>query len=78
MEEYELLGPQSAAGIYELLRRFGDMRNRVHIENYYGNLERDESKVFTDARLATLESLLSSLWERMTMVYPRPWGDSST
>lgn len=72
LEKYGLFGSKDE-GMYERLRHFGDMRNRVHIENYHQNLESLESDVFTDKRLADLEGLLSQLWSKMTSDYVRPW-----
>ena len=71
-KKYELFGPKDDE-IYEHLTKFGQMRNRVHIENYYENFEEDEGKVFTDIRLETLETILFQLWEKMVSDYKRPW-----
>ncbi len=50
------------------------MRNRVHILNYHGKLERKEKDVFKTRRLEQLEILLVQLFNFMTAVYPRPWS----
>ena len=72
-EKHELFGTKGSE-IYGLLRLFGDMRNRVHIENYYKVLETDESSVFSSSRLASLEKVLELLWAKMISDYKRPWN----
>ena len=72
-EKYELFGSLEE-GMYRKLRHFGDMRNRVHIENYHQNLESRENRVFTSRRLAELEDVLATLWDKMKSDYKRPWG----
>lgn len=76
LEKYELFGKKNDT-MYELLGKFGDMRNRVHIENYHQNLEKDEYKVFTSHRLNELENVLCSLWNKMISDYKRPWKDTA-
>ncbi len=71
-KKHHLLGPDTDP-IYSLLEQFGEMRNRVHIDNYFRNLEQEESIVFTDARLASLEDVLSTLWRKFTTDFRRPW-----
>ena len=71
-QEYEIFGEKDD-DIYRFLNDFGFMRNRVHIENYYENHERDEKDVFTNVRLARLESILYQLWNKMITDYTRPW-----
>ena len=73
LQKYELFGEKEHI-IYSQLQKFGEMRNRVHIENYFNNFEDDEYKVFTSQRLTTLEEILSNLWEKMLIDYKRPWG----
>jgi len=71
-QNYELFGSKEDS-FYSLLDEFGVMRNRVHIENYYQNLERDEAMVFTNSRLENLEKILYQLWNKMVSDYTRPW-----
>jgi len=71
-EKYELFGPKGDE-IYTQLNKFADMRNRVHIENYHGNLEEREQHVFTDERVKELEVVLETLWKKMVTEYKRPW-----
>lgn len=47
-EEFSILGPSIKT--YKNLQKIGHFRNRVHINNYFGNFERDESKVFSEKR----------------------------
>ena len=72
LKKHEIFGDQNDE-IYDRLSHFADMRNRIHIENYYGNLEGREQRVFTPARLAELEKTLDALWKKMTTDYKRPW-----
>ncbi len=72
LEKHELFGMKGTE-IYGLLRLFGDMRNRVHIENY-NMLAADESNVFSSPRLASLEKVLELLWAKMISDYKRPWN----
>jgi hypothetical protein len=73
LEKHELFGKKGSE-IYRLLGFFGDMRNRVHIENYHGVLESDESLVFSSPRLASLEQVLELFWNKMVSDYKRPWN----
>ena len=75
LRKYEILGTEND-DIYGHLSNFADMRNRVHIENYHGNLEDREYKVFTSQRLNALEEVLSGLWVKMTTDFKRPWEGS--
>lgn len=72
MSKYELFGNKNDI-IYDSLKEFGNMRNRVHIENYYNNLEDREEKVFTSARVEKLEEILFELWKMMINKHQRPW-----
>lgn len=73
LKKYELFG-QKKDIIYDQLEKYGNMRNRVHIENYYNNLEGKESDVFTSQRLIDLENVLTTLWQKMIADYKRPWN----
>lgn len=72
LKKHELFGAKQD-DIYEQLSQFGDMRNRVHIENYHQNFEEREYRVFTSQRLTDLEGILSNLWKKMTTDFKRPW-----
>jgi len=72
LKRYEILGSKKDK-IYDLLTDFGTMRNRVHIENYYQNLEDRENRVFISSRLIDLENILFELWEKMITDFMRPW-----
>jgi len=72
LRKYELFG-EKGDEIYVLLNIFSDMRNRVHIENYYDLLEEDEINVFTPSRLSEIERVLYLLWNKMVSDYQRPW-----
>lgn len=73
LKRYELFGEKKDI-IYEELEKYGDMRNRVHIENYYNKLEVDEIDVFTSQRLSDIENVLIVLWKKMITEYKRPWN----
>ncbi len=73
LKKYELFGEKNDA-IYEELEKYGDMRNRVHIENYNNKLEIDEIDVFTSKRLSDIENMLTTLWQKMITDYKRPWN----
>ena len=75
-ERFELFGPKGI-DFYSKLREFGELRNRVHIENYHGNFEQKEAKVFTSLRLKALEAIFAELWQVMVKDYKRPWAESS-
>jgi hypothetical protein len=76
LKKYELLAERNDE-IYEQLMTFGDIRNRVHIENYHQKLEDRENEVFTSQRLTALEELLANLWNKMKEDYKRPWQPAS-
>ena len=71
-KKYKLFGDKSDP-IYKHLFEFADMRNRVHIENYYRNLDDREPYVFTESSLELLESTLMELWTKLSTDYKRPW-----
>ena len=75
-ERHELFGNKGSS-FYHKLRDFGDLRNRVHIENYHGKFDRKENKVFTSQRLTDLEATFSELWAKMVSDYKRPWNEVS-
>lgn len=73
--KYEIFGATNDP-IYDQLLKFGDLRNRVHIENYHGNFEDRENKVFTSQRLTELEEIMDALWSKMTAEFQRPWSEA--
>ena len=75
LRKYELFG-NSDDDFYAQLSNFGDIRNRVHIENYHNNLEEKENRVFTSRRISELEEVLCNLWNKMKTDYKRPWKRS--
>jgi hypothetical protein len=76
LKKYELFGKKDDS-IYDALKRFGHLRNRVHIENYHQNFEDREDRAFTQKRLTELERVLGDLWTKMTNDYKRPWKPAS-
>lgn len=69
-EELALLGRNSRN--YSILRTLGRFRNRVHIRNYFDNFERDESRVFSEARAQSAINHMESVIEYLSLNYPRP------
>lgn len=67
---FGLLGKDDS--IYNDLVFCGEIRNRVHILNYYKNLEVDEKKVFTTQRVEKVKNILVNIVEIIKDQYPRP------
>jgi hypothetical protein len=69
--EYKLFGKNNEK--YKLLMSLSRFRNRVHILNYFGNFEKDETRVFSTYR--TQETLDVMIWmiKYFNKNYARPW-----
>lgn len=59
--------------IYEDLEFLCNLRNRVHIEDIWRQLDKDEPKIFTDQNLKLAEKVLEEVLEILCNVYPRKW-----
>jgi len=57
--------------LYDDLDLLGKVRNRVHIQNKHGELEKDEANVFTDARLKMAERAFVRTITILETNYPR-------
>lgn len=68
-ETYDLLFGNRK--LYSCLKKFTWLRNRIHIENYYNNFERDESEVFSELRIDTIESATAFILRVMANKYSR-------
>lgn len=69
-EEFSLLGPQT--DVYDILKNMGRFRNRVHINNYFGNFERDESRTFSESRAQRTINYVEKIFRYMERHYSRP------
>lgn len=69
-EEFSLLGPSSK--VYRNLERMGRFRNRVHINNYFGNFERDESRAFSETRTQEIIYYMIKMLKYLEKHYSRP------
>ena len=66
-----LLRASGNDSIYDDLEVLRKVRNRVHIQNKYHLLERDESDVFTNTRIQLVEQVLERVCGVLCNVYPR-------
>lgn len=57
---------------YDRLVKLSRLRNRIHIQNEWNNLEPDEAHAFTKDRLIESEQVLELLMTRINELYPRP------
>ncbi len=71
IEKYRLIGPDNEK--YEFLEKIGKFRNRIHINNYFGNYEKDESKVFSEIRTQKIIDFMLWLFDCFHLNYSRPW-----
>jgi len=69
-EKFNLLG--SKASVYETLQNLGRFRNRVHIRNYFGNFERNESRAFSEARTQNAIDCMTDIFKYLGENHPRP------
>jgi hypothetical protein len=69
-EEFNILGSKS--NTYKELKKLGLFRNRVHIRNYFGNFERNESSTFSEARTQKTIDYMETLFKYFKENYPRP------
>ena len=69
-EKFHIFGP--SPNPYEALQNLGRFRNRVHIRNYFGNFERDESRTFSERRAQRTIDSMESIFKYFNKNYPRP------
>jgi len=71
IQAQNLLRANPGDTIYADLEHLRCVRNRVHIQNRWNTLDRDEPRVFTDAELQTAEQCFEKVCEVLCNVYPR-------
>jgi|SRR3989344_516769 len=76
LHKYKLFGNNQE--LYENLEELGNLRNRIHIFNYYSVLEKDEAFVYTPLRVSKAEKTLCEVISYMGVNYPRPWKTETT
>ena len=89
IKSQNLLRASAGDSIYDDLEHLRNVRNRLHIQNKYNMLHKDEHRVFTQDNLKTAEQCLEKVcnvlcnvyprWKRSPMSmneFPRPWIDS--
>lgn len=69
-EKFKILG--SSPDYYEVLQNLGHFRNRVHIRNYFGNFERDESRTFSESRTQKAINSMEAILKYFSKYYSRP------
>lgn len=69
--DLNLLGNQ--ATIYDTLLKLSYFRNRVHINNYYDNFEKDEKETFSEKRTQTILDIMIWFFTYFKKNYSRPW-----
>lgn len=57
--------------LYDDLEHLRRVRNRIHIQNKYYVLDKDEHKVFTNSELLKAQECLEKVYEALCNVYPR-------
>jgi len=67
-----LLRASPDESIYDDLDHLRKVRNRIHIQNLYQQLDKDEYNVFTNINLQMAEKCLERVCEVLCHVYPRP------
>lgn len=74
-EDFNLLGGASRADIdvYDKLKELGRLRNRIHIQNWFGNFEIDDSSAFSLDRVNEAVELFQFISRILSQYYPRPW-----
>lgn len=70
LEEFSILGSSSQK--YSTLQKIGHFRNRVHINNYFDNFERDESKTFSEKRTQVTINYMRKIFLYFKDNYSRP------
>lgn len=71
IQQQNILRALPADTIYADLEELRKIRNRIHIQNKYSILERDESGVFNSNRLKLAEKSFERVCEVLCNVYPR-------
>lgn len=69
-KKFRLIGLKDSN--YQILQRLGHFRNRVHIRNYFENFERDEVRVFSEARTQETINIMEEILRYFSEKYARP------
>lgn len=69
-KKFNILG--SKPKTYDELQSLGRFRNRVHIRNYFGNFERNESRTFSEKRTQRSIDYMEATIKYFMENYPRP------
>ena len=70
-KELKLLGDNEV--IYKSLTKMAYFRNRIHINNYFNNFEKNENKTFSKDRVQTTLNILFWVINYFKENYKRPW-----
>jgi hypothetical protein len=71
IKSQNLLRIKTGDTLYDDLEHLRQVRNRIHIQNKYAVLQRDEVNVFTNAEVNLAETCLEKVCEVLCNVYPR-------
>lgn len=71
LQSQNLLRANKTDSIYKDLEDLRKVRNRLHIQNKYNLLDKDENKVFTNDILNLAEKTFEKVCEILCNVYPR-------
>lgn len=71
IKSQNLLRASSTDSVYDDLEHLRKVRNRVHIQNKYQALDRNEYNVFTDSELEKTQRCLIKVFSALCNVYPR-------
>lgn len=73
-KELSLIGDDEI--IYEFLNQLSYFRNRVHINNYHNNFEKDENITFSEKRIQKTVNFMIFIFNYFNDNYSRPWTSS--
>lgn len=72
IEKHDLLDISNNPEIYSNLNSAQILRNRIHIQNQHKQLDKDETKIWTDANVLLISNLLENICRVFSSMYPRP------
>jgi hypothetical protein len=75
-KEYEFFGSNPLA--YQSLQTAVQLRNRIHILNWFGNFDRREDRTYGAREVALVERLLEGVLQSLARNYPRPSSAGQT
>lgn len=71
-KELKLIGDRDS--YYDTLLKLAYFRNRVHINNYFNNFEKDEKITFSEKRTQSTLHIMAWFFTYFRMNYSRPWS----